>query len=245
MPRPHRDARRGHRRLSGVASTRALSGGGDAGLIFIIQGLATNLDGYTRGALGLNGPPELTNLWWVYGWVLVTLVCWTLKHSSLGRTMLAIRENELAACLGVKITRTRILSSRSAPSLHASRVAWGSSRHAGDADLLHIPAGIPARRHGGAGRQRQHHRGSARRGGADDRTEALYLVEEAVGLYGLSQMLLAVAVLGFSSFGRKASSEWPSPISLAGSGNCTAANRPVPGPNAIGRWIRKSMLSRG
>ena len=83
-----------------------------SGLIFIIQGLATNLDGYTRGALGLNGLPELTNLWWVYGWMLVTLyVCWKLKHSSLGRTMLAIRENELAAaCLGVKITRTRILS---------------------------------------------------------------------------------------------------------------------------------------
>jgi branched-chain amino acid transport system permease protein len=82
------------------------------GLIFIVQGLAINLDGYTRGALGLNGLPELTNLWWVYGWMLLTLyVCWTLKHSSLGRTMLAIRENELAAaCLGVRITRTRIFS---------------------------------------------------------------------------------------------------------------------------------------
>src|SRR5699024_11152768 len=68
------------------------------GLIFIIQGLAVNLDGYTRGALGLYGLSFLTGPWWVYGWLLVTLyVCWRLKHSSLGRTMLAMRGNVMAA----------------------------------------------------------------------------------------------------------------------------------------------------
>ena len=68
-------------------------------LIFIIQGLAINLDGYTRGAQAYNGLPELTNLWWIYGWMLLTLyVCWKLKHSSLGRTITtAIRESRLAA----------------------------------------------------------------------------------------------------------------------------------------------------
>ncbi|MDQ7250341.1 branched-chain amino acid ABC transporter permease [Dongia sedimenti] len=82
------------------------------GLIFIVQSFAVNLRGVTRGALGLSGLPELTNLWWVYLFCLVTIyVCWQLKHSSLGRTMLAIRENELAAsCLGVKVARMRILS---------------------------------------------------------------------------------------------------------------------------------------
>jgi branched-chain amino acid transport system permease protein len=82
------------------------------GLIFIVQSFAVNMRGVTRGALGLSGLPELTNLWWVYLFCLVTIyVCWQLKHSSLGRTMLAIRENELAAsCLGVKVARMRILS---------------------------------------------------------------------------------------------------------------------------------------
>lgn len=82
------------------------------GLIFIVQSFAVNMKGVTRGALGLSGLPELTNLWWVYLFVLLTIyVCWQLKHSSMGRTMLAIRENELAAsCLGVKVARMRILS---------------------------------------------------------------------------------------------------------------------------------------
>ena len=82
------------------------------GLIFIVQSLAVNLPGITRGALGLSGLPPLTNPWWVYlVLVLTLLVCWRVKHASLGRTMLAIRENELAAaCLGVKVARTRVLA---------------------------------------------------------------------------------------------------------------------------------------
>jgi len=82
------------------------------GLIFIVQNFAVNLPGLTRGALGLSGLPELTSLWWVYLFVVLTVyVSWQLKHSSLGRTMLAIRENELAAaCLGIRVARTRILA---------------------------------------------------------------------------------------------------------------------------------------
>ncbi|NIO09023.1 MAG: hypothetical protein GTO40_13805 [Deltaproteobacteria bacterium] len=54
----------------------------------------------------------LTNLWWIYLWVVITVyVCWKVKHSSLGRTMLAIREDEIAAeCLGVPLARRRILA---------------------------------------------------------------------------------------------------------------------------------------
>ena len=82
------------------------------GLIFIVQSFAVNMRGITRGALGLSGLPAATTLWWVFLFMLVTIyVCWQLKHSSLGRTMLAIRENELAAaCLGVKVARTRVLA---------------------------------------------------------------------------------------------------------------------------------------
>jgi branched-chain amino acid transport system permease protein len=80
------------------------------GLIIIVRVLINNADGVTRGALGLNGIPRHTNLWWVLVWMAVTfLVCWRLKHSSIGRSMLAIRENEMAAaCMGVSRARTRL-----------------------------------------------------------------------------------------------------------------------------------------
>ncbi|MCG8355070.1 MAG: branched-chain amino acid ABC transporter permease [Kiloniellales bacterium] len=80
------------------------------GFIIIVRVLIINMEGYTRGGLGLNGLPLLTNLWWVFGWTALTLfVCWRIKHSSLGRAMLAIRENEMAAqCMGIKATRTRL-----------------------------------------------------------------------------------------------------------------------------------------
>lgn len=80
------------------------------GFLIIVQVLLTNAESITRGPLGLNGLNEYTNLWWVYGWVLVTIyVCWKVKFSSLGRTMTAVRENEMAAqCLGVNLFKTRL-----------------------------------------------------------------------------------------------------------------------------------------
>jgi branched-chain amino acid transport system permease protein len=82
------------------------------GFLIILQVLITNMESFTRGPLGLNGLPMYTNLWWVYLWVVLTIyVCWKVKHSSLGRSMLAIRENEMAAeCLGISLARTRIMA---------------------------------------------------------------------------------------------------------------------------------------
>jgi branched-chain amino acid transport system permease protein len=82
------------------------------GLIIIVRVVINNLDGYTRGGLGLSGVARLTDLWWVYGWtVLAVYVAWRLKHASLGRAMLAIRENEMAArCMGIDVFRTRLLA---------------------------------------------------------------------------------------------------------------------------------------
>ena len=73
------------------------------GMIIIVRTLVNNMDGYTRGGLGLNGLPLLTNIWWVLGWVVVTVfICWRIKHSSFGRSLMAIRENEMAAeCMGI------------------------------------------------------------------------------------------------------------------------------------------------
>lgn len=80
------------------------------GLIIIARVIINNADGLTRGALGLSGIPRLTDLWWVLGWLAVTfLVTWRLKHSSVGRALLAIRENELAAaCIGVHRSANRL-----------------------------------------------------------------------------------------------------------------------------------------
>jgi len=168
------------------------------GFLFIVQSLATNLDGYTRGALGLNGLPELTNLWWVYGWMLLTLyVCWKLKHSSLGRTFLAMRENELAAsCLGVPVTRVRLLSF--ALGAFFAGVAGGLWAHL---VTLITPTSFSILLAfqlvvivviGGTG---------SIGGAAIVATiltitgEVLRPFEEAVGLYGADQMLVAIAVL--------------------------------------------------
>jgi branched-chain amino acid transport system permease protein len=80
------------------------------GLIVIVRVLINNADGVTRGALGLNGIPRHTTLWWVLGWMsLAILVTWRLKHSSIGRSLMALRENEMAAaCMGVRRARARL-----------------------------------------------------------------------------------------------------------------------------------------
>lgn len=80
------------------------------GLIIILRVVINNADGATRGALGLNGIPRHTDLWWIFGWLAVALlVCWRLKHSSIGRSLLAIRENEMAAaCMGVPRARAKL-----------------------------------------------------------------------------------------------------------------------------------------
>lgn len=80
------------------------------GLIIVLRGVVNNADGLTRGALGLNGIPRLASLWVILGWLALTLwVCWRLKHSSVGRSLMALRENEMAAaCMGVNRARSRL-----------------------------------------------------------------------------------------------------------------------------------------
>lgn len=80
------------------------------GFLIIVQVLITNWESVTRGPLGLNGLPAMTNLWWVYPWVLATVYTgWKIKFSSYGRGMLAVREDDMAAeCLGIALFRTRV-----------------------------------------------------------------------------------------------------------------------------------------
>jgi branched-chain amino acid transport system permease protein len=80
------------------------------GFLIIVQVMIMNWESVTRGPLGLNGLAPLTNLWWVYPWVLITVyVSWKIKFSSYGRRMLSVREDEVAAqCLGVNLFKTRV-----------------------------------------------------------------------------------------------------------------------------------------
>ncbi len=80
------------------------------GLIIIVRVLVNNWDGVTRGGMGLNGLPRLTSLWWVYGWTVLTVyACWRIKHSSVGRAMMAVRENEMAArCMGISAVSVKM-----------------------------------------------------------------------------------------------------------------------------------------
>ena len=62
------------------------------------------------GALGFNGLPKYTNLFWVYAFTaLMLVVAFRLKRSSLGRAMIAVREDEFAAqAMGVNVARIKV-----------------------------------------------------------------------------------------------------------------------------------------
>jgi branched-chain amino acid transport system permease protein len=64
------------------------------------------------GAIGFDGLPKYTNLFWVYTVVTITVVvAYRLKQSSIGRAMIAIREDEIAAqAMGVNIARQKVLA---------------------------------------------------------------------------------------------------------------------------------------
>jgi branched-chain amino acid transport system permease protein len=64
------------------------------------------------GAVGFNGLPKYTNLFWVYVMVTITLVvAFRLKRSSLGRAMISVREDEFAAqAMGVNVARVKVLA---------------------------------------------------------------------------------------------------------------------------------------
>jgi branched-chain amino acid transport system permease protein len=63
-------------------------------------------------ALGFNGLPTYTNLFWVYLFLSLTvIIAYRLKQSGIGRSMIAIREDEIAAhAMGVNVTRVKVRS---------------------------------------------------------------------------------------------------------------------------------------
>lgn len=82
------------------------------GFIIIVEVMFRNMEDYTRGARGLNGLKAATSIWWIYLWLSITVfTAWKLKFSSFGRTLFALRENEMAAvCLGINSAWTKIFA---------------------------------------------------------------------------------------------------------------------------------------
>lgn len=64
------------------------------------------------GSEGFPGIPKYTNLFWVYTFLTITVVvAYRLKQSSVGRAMISVREDEIAAqAMGVNIARTKVLA---------------------------------------------------------------------------------------------------------------------------------------
>lgn len=62
------------------------------------------------GALGLNGIPHLTNVFWTYGFAALTIYCvLALVHSTYGRGFIAVQDDEIAAeAMGINTTKYKI-----------------------------------------------------------------------------------------------------------------------------------------
>ena len=168
------------------------------GLIVIVQGLAINWQGLTRGGSGLSGIPRLTNIWWCAGLMLVVLfIVWRIKFSSLGRAMMATRENQLAAeCIGVRTARVKLVAfglgaviAAIAGALMAHLITVVTPRSYGIVLAFNLVAMVVL---GGTGSIT----------GAVIAAlvvtllgEALKPLEESMGLYGLSQMIVALLLI--------------------------------------------------
>jgi branched-chain amino acid transport system permease protein len=77
----------------------------------IIRVFILNIDA-VGGARGFSGIPKLANFFWIYAFAALTiLIVYRIVRSSFGRTLIAIREDEIAAeAMGVHTTRAKVIS---------------------------------------------------------------------------------------------------------------------------------------
>ena len=82
------------------------------GFAEIIRIVANNIPRVTNGALGFKGIPDHANLWWTYGWCLLTLFFIVrILNSNTGNVFRAIRDDETAAkAMGINVFKMKLLS---------------------------------------------------------------------------------------------------------------------------------------
>ena len=78
----------------------------------IVRLVNLNLVDYTGGPLNLRDLPPYTNIWWVFGILIVIIfIIDRLLHSSIGRAWIAIREDQvLAETIGINLTKYKVMS---------------------------------------------------------------------------------------------------------------------------------------
>jgi len=77
----------------------------------IIRVFILNIDA-VGGARGLSGIPKLANFFWIYLFAGATIaIVYRIVHSSFGRTLISIREDEIAAeAMGVNTTKSKVIA---------------------------------------------------------------------------------------------------------------------------------------
>ncbi|WP_306152494.1 branched-chain amino acid ABC transporter permease [Roseovarius sp. MMSF_3281] len=170
------------------------------GLIIVVQTFALNLDGFTRGGRGITGVPREASLWLIgICTVLIIVLCWRIKHASLGRAMLAVRENEMAArCFGIDAFRLKLL---------AFTLGAGIAGFCG-ALLPHVVSVMSPKSFGlilafnliaiiVVGGQGSIVGAILAALFISVGSESLRMVEESTGVYGVTQVIVAVALISF------------------------------------------------
>ncbi len=82
------------------------------GLGEVVRVIANNTWSITNGALGLKSIPQYSNLWWTWGFALITVVfISSLVKSSYGRALKAIREDPVAAkSMGINVFSHQVVT---------------------------------------------------------------------------------------------------------------------------------------
>jgi branched-chain amino acid transport system permease protein len=82
------------------------------GFLVIVRVILINADSFTRGSRTFSGVTPFTDMWWAWGWAVITIyVAWRIKRSPWGRQMLAQRADKWAAqSVGIPILRPRLLA---------------------------------------------------------------------------------------------------------------------------------------
>ncbi|PRH86976.1 branched-chain amino acid ABC transporter permease [Labrys okinawensis] len=82
------------------------------GFLIIVNVVLINAADFTRGSRTFTGVPLQTNLPWVMAWLVVTLLLLArLVYSPFGRSMMAARDDTIAAgAVGIDVLRTRLIA---------------------------------------------------------------------------------------------------------------------------------------
>ncbi|MCD6576706.1 MAG: branched-chain amino acid ABC transporter permease, partial [Anaerolineaceae bacterium] len=80
------------------------------GINIVMANLAVNSRSFTNGPFGIRNIPFITNVWWVYGILFLTVIfIWRFTHSKFGRAIVTLgKDQTLASTMGIGVVRYKI-----------------------------------------------------------------------------------------------------------------------------------------